>query len=166
MKLLPEQVVQLNESLEKLQNTYKRLREMKRNDVVNANYAADGFTDLPDSQLISEINETINKIHEIELILKTCTIIDNVPSEIIAIGSEFTATVDFFGEKEPETYVLVENGQKIAGKKIISIASPLGQSVLGKTVNDNFSYKVNNNVFNGTINKIHTCPLKEKTIVK
>lgn len=166
MKLLPEQVVQINESLEKLRNTYKRLKEIKKNDVVNANYAVDGFTDLPDSQLNLEINETINQIRELELVLKTCTIIEEVTSETIGIGSEFTATVDFFGEEECETYVLVENGHKIAGKKIISIASPLGQSVFGKTVNDSFSYKVNNNVFNGIVNEIHTNSLKRKTIVK
>ncbi len=166
MKLLPEQVVQINEKLEKLRDTNKRLKEIKKNDFVNANYTTEGFTDIPDNQLSVDINEIINEIHELELILKTCTIVDAAPSEIIGIGSEFTATVDFFGEKEKETYVLVENGHKIAGKKIISVASPLGQSVFGKTVNDHFSYEVNNNVFNGIVNEIHTNSLKKKTIVK
>ena len=166
MKLLPEQVIKLKESLDKLIVTYNSLRETKKNDAVNANYTSEGFTDLPDNTLAYEINDIINKIHDLEFLLKTCTIVDDVSSDFIQIGSEFTATVNFFGEEETGTYMLAENCEKVEGKNIISAASPLGQAVLGKKENDNFSYPVKDNIFNGVINKLHTKEAKEKTIEK
>lgn len=166
MQLLPEQVEKLKESLDKLVVTYNNLREIKKDDVVNANYTTEGFTDLPDHSLAYEINDIINKIHDLEYLLKTCTIIDDVSSDFIQIGSEFTATVNFFGEEETGTYLLAETIEKVEGKNIISAASPLGQAVLGKKENDNFSYPVKNNVFSGVINKLHMKDSKEKTIEK
>lgn len=166
MKLLPEQVTKLKESLDRLVVTYNNLKESRKNDVKNSNYTSDGFTDLPDHELAYEINDIVNKIHDLEFLLTTCTIIDDVSSDSIVLGSEFTVTVDFFGEEETGTYLLAENSEKIDGKNVISIASPLGDTVSGKKENDNFSYKVNNNVFSGVINKIHTKDSKEKTIEK
>lgn len=166
MKLLPEQVTKLKESLDRLVITYNNLKESRKNDVKNSNYTSDGFTDLPDHELAYEINETVNKIHELEFLLATCTIIDEVSSDCIEIGSEFTATVDFFGEEETGTYMLAENCERVEGKNIISLASPFGQSVLGKKENENFSYPVGKNIFNGVVNKIHTKDSKEKTIEK
>jgi len=166
MKLLPEQAAKLKESLDKLIATYNNLKESKKNDVINGNYTTEGFTDIPDYELTYQINDIVNKIHELENLLKTCTIIAEVDSDSIEIGSEFTATVNFLSGKETGTYILAENCEKVDGKNVISLASPIGQSVLGKKENDNFSYKVSNNIFNGVINKIHTKVPKEKTIEK
>lgn len=166
MKLLPEQVTKLKESLERLIVTYNNLKESKKNDVKNSNYTIDGFTDLPDHELAYEINDVANRIRDLERLLETCIVIEEVASDTIQIGSEFTATTNFFGEDETETYVLAENCEKVDGKNIISLASPFGDSVLGKKENENFSYKVKENVFNGVINKIHTKASKEKTIEK
>ena len=83
-----------------------------------------------------------------------------------AIRSYYAATVNFFGEEETGTYMLAENCEEVDGKNIISAASPLGQAVLGKKENDNFSYPVKDNIFNGVINKLHTKEAKEKTIEK
>ncbi len=166
MKLLPEQVTKLNESLEQLAIKYKKLLEAKKSDVKNGNYTSEGFTDLPDNELSSEINSTIMQIRELESILKTCTVIGEVACDTIVLGSEFTVTVNFFGEEETGTYLLAEKGVKIDGKNVISKASPLGEAVLGKRENESFSYPVQNDVFSGVINKIHTKTAKEKTIEK
>lgn len=166
MKLLPQQVTKLHESLDKLVITYEKLKEIKKGDVKNSTFASDGITDLPDYELTNEINNTVNKIRELEMALSTCTIIEEVSSDTIVLGSEFTATVNFFGEEETGIYLLAENAERIEGKNVVSIASPFGDAVSGKAENESFSYPVKNNVFTGVINKIHTKASKEKTIEK
>lgn len=166
MKLLKVQVDKLYESLEKLRSKYLMLKEYRKADNKNCNYTTEGFTDLADMDLAYEINSLSRQIDELELMLKTCEIIDVVASEEISVGSEFTATVNFFGEEEKEKYILAENCEKIEGYRVVTVATPLGASVLGKKEGQTFSYTVGTNVFNGIVNEIHIKSAKEKTIVK
>lgn len=166
MKLLPEQVAKMRETLEQLKVQYKETVEEKASNARNAHIGTDGFDDINTSVSAYEVQDIIRRMSELEAIIKSATIIEIGDSETIQIGSKFTATINFDGKDETQDYILCEMHETIdvKGLTIITDKSPLGKAVLGKKENDSFSYAGPSQTINCVINKIHT--KDAKTMVK
>ena len=166
MKLLPEQVAKMRETLEQLKVQYQETVEEKASNARNAHIGTDGFDDINTSVSAYEVQDIIEKMKKLDEIIKSATIIEICDSETIQIGSKFTATINFDGKDETQDYILCEMHETIdvKGLTIITDKSPLGKAVLGKKENDSFSYAGPSKTFNGVINKIHT--KDAKTMVK
>lgn len=164
MKLLPAQRKKLAERLNTLEQTYQSLFDTKKG-ARNEYAALDGFNDLETVELANKINDVNNEIRELRTLLATCEVTLPSKENIIGIGSNFVATIDFMGLKETDTYTLTESSTQVAGKNIVTTSSPMGKAVYGKSENDLFSYMVNDTVFNGQVNKINVIE-NAKTIVK
>lgn len=166
MKLLPEQVAKMRETLEQLKVQYQETVEEKSSNARNAHIGTDGFDDINTSVSAYEVQDIIEKMKKLDEIIKSATIIEICDSETIQIGSKFTATINFDGKDKTQDYILCEMYETIDDEAvtIITDKSPLGKAVLGKKENDSFSYAGPSQTFNGVINKIHT--KDAKTMVK
>lgn len=166
MKLLPEQVAKMRETLEQLKVQYQEKVEEKASNARNSHIGTDGFDDINTSVSAYEVQDIIRRMNELETIINSAIIIEIGDSETIQIGSKFTATINFWGEEETQDYILCEMHETIDDEDVMIITdkSPLGKAVLGKKENDSFSYAGPSKTFNGVINKIHT--KDAKTMVK
>lgn len=106
-------------------------------------YEADGNI----HHLFADEVEKINKrINEIDFLLNS-EIDSNIDSSIIDIGSEFEVELNFDGEIDIVTATLVS--KKIgteSSSEFISCESPLGKAIYKKSLNDVFTYELNNNL--------------------
>lgn len=166
MKLLPEQVAKMRETLEQLKVQYHELVEEKSSNSKRGNVGPDGFGDVNTGVSAYDVADIIRKMGELESIIDSATIVENIDSETIQIGSRFTATINFWGEDETVDYVLSESHENFDSEDVMVITdkSPLGKAVLGKKENDEFTYRGPEKEFRGVINKVNI--KGSKTIVK
>lgn len=161
--LLTEQVKILNEKLAILERDYKKMIEQKNQDSQAQAYFIDGFSNYDNLEFKYEVDRILKNIKEIRTILGSCVEIEDVDSDIITIGSRFTATIDFDGEKETDNYILLDNHTfKESGVCIVTTSSPFGKSIIGKKVDDTFSYDINGMTINGQIDSINKAKVKTK----
>ena len=148
MNLTAEQIELLKNKLEELENRRTALQI----------YAETNLAER------LEVDKAIQKITK-EIMLAATLSTNN--SDVIGLGSKFSATVNFFGKLEVEDYLISDSDLKVPGYMIITTTTPIAQAVMGLKENDVFSYYVNGNIFNGIVNKIYKEviePSKEKTI--
>ena len=147
MKLLPKQEELLMSKLEVLRKKYQNLLDTK-------------------SSTLPEAHALIEEIKLLEKMLASSETIKKSNSDIIEVGSEFDATIDFFGEIVTDRYILLDSSEKIDENMcIITSKSPLAEAVIGKRENETFKYQVNGKNVTGTIDKIYKYG-KVKTIEK
>lgn len=106
-------------------------------------YEADGNIHHLFADEVGKINKRIN---EIDFLLNS-EIDSNIDSSIIDIGSEFEVELNFDGEIDIVTATLVS--KKIgteSSSEFISCESPLGKAIYKKSLNDVFTYELNNNL--------------------
>lgn len=140
MKLIPEQYLLLEEEIEKERQRQNTLKEQKEN--IRTHTTGDGETNEAHNYEEKEaIQESSNRIKEYNWVLQTAERVKTIPVDKIGLGTKFV--LQFTGEEELEKYTLVDTKIGHIGQNgYISSDSILGQVLLGKKVNDNFSYKV------------------------
>lgn len=138
MKLIYKQVENIQEEIARISRKREiydiYLSQARSEPLENAN----GYK-LRDSNTEAQMTRDQERIKELRSILTTAEIIDTPSDATIGIGTSFTAHIN--GEDEELT--LVENMVCLtASDGYISIESPLGKSVLGKEVGEEFTYSV------------------------
>ena len=104
-------------------------------------YEADGNIHHIFADEVGNINKRISEIN----FLLSSEIENNIDSNIINIGSEFEVELNFDGEIDTVTATLISKkiGTESSGE-FISCESPLGKAIYKKSLNDVFSYELNN----------------------
>lgn len=146
--LLPEQVEEHKKELEELRQRLISLTSQQseigsRNaGVFSGSYTnPDSIGDSIDSSLLMELSRISKRISEIEGILSSFAMVTQVNNDVIEIGTTFSFRINDSNEM---TLTLVEKfGDPSVG--LISLDSPIGAAVYGKTIGECFTYKL----FNG-----------------
>ncbi|MEI3529998.1 MAG: GreA/GreB family elongation factor [Bacilli bacterium] len=146
--LLPKQVEEHKKELEELRQRLTSLTSQQseigsRNaGVFSGTYTnPDSISDSIDSSLLMELSRISKRISEIEGILSSFAMVTQVNNDVIGIGTTFSFRINNSNEM---TLTLVEKfGDPNMG--LISLESPIGAAVYGKTVGESFTYKL----FNG-----------------
>ncbi len=138
---------ELSKELELKQKELRKLRQYKSQEAENEGDAwHDNFafeqTEIKERALNYEINELEHQI-------KTAELIETDPNEdegIIKEGSKIRVYMEYAdGDGEEDTFILTGGNGKINENKI-SINSPIGKCVLGKTAGFEGQYSVNGNI--------------------
>ncbi|MFN8475005.1 MAG: transcription elongation factor GreA [Anaerolineae bacterium] len=136
--LTPEGRRKLEEELDFLVNVRRpevaqRIKEAKEEGDVSENA---GYDEAKQQQGFLE-----GRIQQIEMILKTAKMIDEPSStDRVQLGSTVTVVESDGGESGPEeTFRIVGSTEANPGKGLISNESPLGKSLLNKTVGNEIS---------------------------
>lgn len=137
--------------LEDLESAEEELRVVKREHSEVALHKEDGWHDeaavyqheLKEQMLASRIQNLKDKISRICVSPNaTCA------KEVVALGSLITATIADEDDIDELTFRLVSTTN---GPNEFSLKSPLGKAILGKKVNDVFSYQVGESTITVTI---------------
>lgn len=151
--LTKEQIKYLEKRLVVLKSTEESLRETISEE---AREFKAGSED-PVSSTMYSSQETLlalkREIVEIERLLEEAKV-PEYNSEVIAIGTNFTTAMQSNGNITEDKFTLVESNPNYDREDEytqISINSPLGKAVLGKSVNDVFEYQAPAGVFRGVI---------------
>lgn len=130
------------EGFEKLSAELKHLIEVRRREVANLIREAKSDGDLRENAAYDEAKEqqgfVEGRIQEIEELLRRAKVIEDAPnSDVVVLGSRVKVVED--GE-EPESFRIVGSAEADPMKGLISNASPLGASLLGKRVGQTATY--------------------------
>lgn len=146
MILIPEQVKEIRDELKHLTDKKKDYEEYFKN--MDKTTMDLGFVKHIDTTLESDDYNTIcKKIESYERALIDNEFIEVEDDDTIGYGREFT--VYFDDTEEEETYTLVENLIGLTRANInndngyIAGDTKIGMALIGKRVNDNFSYTLN-----------------------
>lgn len=137
MNIIVEEQIILQQEIEMLKQTNKRLNEQKKGISCYGTRPGDS-----DYDIIEEIEANTRQIKEIEYILSTSKMITNPNSRKIVVGTKFKLFIKY--EKDDTDIleaVLIEK-KEIKGRMIPSIEkeSKLGQAIFQKEVGDSFRY--------------------------
>lgn len=139
MKLTSEQVNYLREEIRKLQKENQSYDQyyLERDKETGGGETCMSFCG--DTTTEHQISSNFNNLKKYQDLLLKSDYIKKVSTDKIDIGTKFT--IQFDGEEENENYVLIEAlvGNYMADEAI-TIESPLGKSIIGKTEGDTFSY--------------------------
>ncbi len=130
------------EKHEELVKELDNLVHVRRKEVAESLEYAKSLGDLSENAEYHEARDTQaaveDRIARIEQILKTAVILSSHDTKHASVGSSVTLQRE--GDKDSRTYTLVspEESDPASGK--ISIKSPLGIAVLGKTKGETFSF--------------------------
>ena len=137
-----------NEIRENIQSKEKKLKELRMQKGTAYEDEGDGFHDnfafeqaeIMERRILREIADLRTKLDEAQIIdLKAEA--ENANGNVV-IGSEVTVQLEFDGEKEEETYTITGGFGNIS-QNIVSVESPLGNCLMGKTVGFEGDYTVN-----------------------
>ncbi|MBQ8577025.1 MAG: transcription elongation factor GreA [Clostridia bacterium] len=132
------------EGLQKLQDEYDELVNVKRPEVTKNIGIARGFGDLSEN---SEYDEAKNeqakveaRIAELEQMLKNVRVVAEVNTDAISIGTKvLVRDMDF---EEDVEYTLVGSNEANALENKISDQSPIGRAIIGAKVGDILSIAI------------------------
>ena len=132
------------EGLQKLQDEYDELVNVKRPEVTKNIGIARGFGDLSEN---SEYDEAKNeqakveaRIAELEQMLKNVRVVEEVNTDAISIGTKvLVRDMDF---EEDVEYTLVGSNEANALENKISDQSPIGRAIIGAKVGDILSIAI------------------------
>lgn len=162
MKLVPEQLESIERELaekRKMVGDKDYLEAARREILQSLKSEGSNRDDTTEMQMFKAHAD----IRTLKGITGDCEIVDTPTGSVIEIGSNFT--VEFSSGAE-RSFVLVEIVEGLDNPMgYATVESPFGQSVIGKTVDDDFSYTVGSSKreISGTIKSINT---KEKTASK
>ncbi len=126
------------EGLENLKKEYHELKEVKRPEAVERLQKARGMGDLSENSEYTASRENLNlleqRLAEIEEILKRGEVVeDNHSDHEVSLGSTVTLQVD----GSQDNYKIVGEFEADPMQKKLSVTSPLGKALLGKTAGSN-----------------------------
>ena len=131
------------EGLEQLKTEYQELKEVKRPQVVERLQKARGMGDLSENGEYTAAREGLSlieqRIVEIEEILKRSQVVeDNHNDKEVFLGS--TVLLQFNSSKDQ--YQIVGEFEADPMQKKLSVTSPLGKALLGKTIGNTVEVEV------------------------
>ena len=125
-----------SEGLEDMKKELDELKNVKRPEVINALKDARALGDLSENAEYdaarSEQALVENKIKELEQMIEHATIIEDVKSDKVSIGT--SVKVEYIEEKETEVYTIVGSKEADPFENKISNESPLAKAIIGKKV--------------------------------
>ena len=125
-----------SEGLEDMKKELDELKNVKRPEVINALKDARALGDLSENAEYdaarSEQALVENKIKELEQMIEHATIIEDVKSDKVSIGT--SVKLEYIEEKETEIYTIVGSKEADPFENKISNESPLAQAIIGKKV--------------------------------
>ncbi len=131
------------EKFDEFKEELEHLKKVRRKEVAEHLEYAKSLGDLSENAEYHEArDEQANiedRISKLELLLKNASIVPSKhQTNIIDVGSVVTVLKD--GTKEPVSYTIVgsEESDIMSGK--VSVKSPLGKAVVGKSKGENFSF--------------------------
>ncbi|MBX4206492.1 transcription elongation factor GreA [Candidatus Parcubacteria bacterium] len=125
-----------------LEKELSTLKTVKRKEVAEALEYAKSLGDLSENQEYQEARDSQavleDRIHRLEAILKSASIVSGSASGAVAVGSRVTLERGSDKVKRVFTIVGSEEADAAAGK--ISMRSPLGVAAMGKGKGESFSF--------------------------
>lgn len=146
---------ELNKELELKQEKLRELGQYKSQAAENEGDAwHDNFafeqTEIKERALNYEINKLQHQIRTAELIEAN----SDEDESVIKVGSEIRVYMEYSdGDGEEDTFILTGGQGKINENKV-SVNSPIGECVLGKTVGFEGQYSVNGNIIKIKVLKV------------
>lgn len=133
---MPDPIILTPHGVEKIKNELQELKTVRQPEIVARIEAALKMGDLSENAEYHEAKEanawTQSRIHELEHLLLTATVVEPRHDSKISIGSVVTV-ISGGAEK---TYTLVGANEANPGAGLISSQSPLGSALWGKTVGE------------------------------
>ncbi len=133
-----EQFYVTSEGLEEMKKELDELKNVKRPEVINALKDARALGDLSENAEYdaarSEQALVENKIKELEQMIEHATIIEEIKTDKVGVGT--TIKIEYVEDKETETYSIVGSKEADPFENKISNESPLAKALIGKKVND------------------------------
>ena len=127
-----------SEGLEEMKNELEELKKVKRPEVINALKDARALGDLSENaEYDAARNEQAiveNKIKELEQMIEHATIIEDIKTDTVTIGT--SVTVEYIEDKEQEVYSIVGSKEANPFENKISNESPLAKAIIGMKKND------------------------------
>ena len=132
------------EGLQKLQDEYDELVNVKRPEVTKNIGIARGFGDLSENSEYDEAKNELAKVEariaELEQMLKNVRVVAEVNTDAISIGTKvLVRDMDF---EEDVEYTLVGSNEANALENKISDQSPIGRAIIGAKVGDILSIAI------------------------
>lgn len=150
---LPEQIENLKRQLKYENEKFNDILEIRKENYLERKTGqGEEARVLFDSSLLQHSFMNVAALNDVKEKLQNCKIIERNNSDEIGIGSTFEIVFD--DEDNKSTFTLIETKLSKDPVNFISISSPLGKAVIGKTQGDNFSYSVEKSIISGRINKI------------
>ena len=133
-----EQFYVTSEGLEEMKKELEDLKNVKRPEVINALKDARALGDLSENAEYdaarSEQALVENKIKELEQMIEHATIIEDVKTDKVSVGT--TVKIEYVDDKETEVYSIVGSKEADPFENKISNESPIARAIIGKKVND------------------------------
>lgn len=143
MKLIPEQLVAIKEEIEELKGKSAEGREYIKYALEEGRDNEFGTLKTRNAVDDREFAYTSQRLDELSKIVSEAEIVDTPSTDVIGIGTSFEY-LDL-SEDEVETYTLVEDIVGLGRHdnwRYISVNSPFGANVVGKTIGDEVSFTV------------------------
>jgi len=151
-----EQFYVTSEGLEEMKKELEDLKNVKRPEVINALKDARALGDLSENAEYdaarSEQALVENKIKELEQMIEHATIIEEVKTDKVSVGT--TVKIEYIEDKEIEVYSIVGSKEADPFENKISNESPIAKALIGKKVNDIVSVDSPNGKYNVKIIEI------------
>jgi len=151
-----EQFYVTSEGLEEMKKELEDLKNVKRPEVINALKDARALGDLSENAEYdaarSEQALVENKIKELEQMIEHATIIEEVKTDKVSVGT--TVKIEYIEDKEIEAYSIVGSKEADPFENKISNESPIAKALIGKKVNDIVSVDSPNGKYNVKIIEI------------
>lgn len=133
-----EQFYVTSEGLEEMKNELEELKTVKRPEVINALKDARALGDLSENAEYdaarSEQALVENKIKELEQMIEHATIIEDVKTDKVRVGT--TVKIEYIDDKETEVYSIVGSKEADPFENKISNESPIAKAIMNKKVGD------------------------------
>jgi transcription elongation factor GreA len=142
------------EKFKELEKELEHLKTIKRKEIAEALEYAKSLGDLSENQEYQEARDSQaileDRINRIETILKSAKIVSAQSSGLVSVGSIVTVEKDGVVEgkqisnevgKSRRSYTMVGSEEADAAAGKISIYSPLGLAVMGKSKGEAFSFE-------------------------
>ena len=131
-----EQFYVTSEGLEEMKQELEELKTVKRPEVINALKDARALGDLSENAEYdaarSEQALVENKIKELEQMIEHATIIEEIKTDKVGVGT--TIKIEYIEDKEIETYSIVGSKEADPFTNKISNESPIAQAIIGSEV--------------------------------
>jgi len=131
------------EKFKELEKELGYLKTVKRKEIAEALEYAKSLGDLSENQEYQEARDSQavleDRINRLEIILKSAKIVSPKDSNLVMVGS--VVTLEKESDKSLKSYTMVGSEEADAANGKISLRSPLGLAVMGKSKGDNFSFE-------------------------
>ena len=131
------------EKHKELEKELENLKTTKRKEVAEALEYAKSLGDLSENQEYQEARDSQaileDRINRLEAILKSAKIVSTQNTNLVMVGS--VVMVEKKSDKSQKSYTIVGSEEADASTGKISMRSPFGLAVMGKSKNDTFSFE-------------------------